>query len=449
MKQKVKADLAILGAGAAGMMAALCASKRGLRVAVFDPHYSKPNNLAISGGIFPNAGSYLQVQAGVVDSPERWLDDLRTFAPDSINERIAASVANQMPLVLNFLIDECNASIRFLDEIPAPGHSARRFHSLQNSSGHALHAWLRNQVEAQKSIVLFPDQGVALIVRDGRGYDLYIEGGERQLSATHLLLAGGGFGGSPSMVAEFIPEMTGAIHSGSATNDGSVIALARSWGAALAGMNGYQGQGHTNPNGRTRLGMSLPMLGAVMLNREARRFVREDIGPSGLAAHVLAQPEQVALEIFDAEIEQQLTQHSAYAEARAQGCIIQAGSLNELAASAGVPQAQLQVTMREAEDYASARSIDPLGRRTFAKLLQPPYRASWVTGSLAHTQGGLVTDGSGQVLNESGQVIERLFAAGGSAAGLSGGGGDGYLPGNGLSQSFGLAYAAIAAIAGG
>jgi len=83
-----------------------------------------------------------------------------------------------------------------------------------------------------------------------------------------------------------------------------------------ATMDGYQGQGHANPASKTRLRMSLPTLGAVMVSRDGHRFVREDIGPSALAARVLAQPGQVALEVFDATIEAQLTNHSAYVDAR-------------------------------------------------------------------------------------------------------------------------------------
>jgi len=213
-----------------------------------------------------------------------------------------------------------------------------------------------------------------------------------------------------------------------------------------ATMDGYQGQGHANPASKTRLRMSLPTLGAVMVSRDGHRFVREDIGPSALAARVLAQPGQVALEVFDATIEAQLTNHSAYVDARGREdrrCDTPAA----LAAATGVPAATLAQTLVDATRYAHA-AIDPLGRTEFARVLAPPYRASWVTGSLAHSQGGVVTDRAARVLDDAGEPLRGLFAAGGSAAGLSGPGGDAYLPGNGLAQSFGLAWLAVAFMAG-
>lgn len=434
-------DLAVLGAGAAGMMAALAAAHHGLRVALIDPHGAQPNNLAISGGLFPAAGSRLQSAAGVADAPEQWLADLRAFAGASVNERIASSVAHGLPQVVDFLLDRAQVPVRFLADVPAPGHSVVRFHSVTPASGAALSDALRAAVRRQPRVECHLDTG-ARVDRTHDGFELLLR--DERLAARRLMLAGGGFGASPALVSEFIAEMAGALHSGAPSNDGSVIALARAWGAALDGMDGYQGQGHTNPDGRTRLGMSIPTLGGILVNRDGQRFVREDIGPSALAARVLAQPGRVALEVFDAAIEARLGNHSAYAAAKAAGRIIEADSLDELARRTGVPGAALGDSIARAQRCASdpTGERDPLGRISFAHPLAPPYRASWVTGTLAHTQGGIVTDGDGRVLDAAGRPLPGLYAAGGCAAGLSGHGGDGYLPGNGLAQSFALALRA-------
>lgn len=433
-------DLAILGAGAAGMLAAMRASSHGLRVALFDPCWSQPNNLSLSGGLFPAAGSALQAAAGVADSPDNWLDDLRKFAGASCNERIAVAIAQALPSVAAFL-QEAQLPLRFLADVPAPGHSVERFHSVTPASGQALSAHLRDGLLRCSRLQVHADIGVTRVDRGEDGFILlHAEGRSR---SRYLLLAGGGFGGAPGMVAEFIPEMAGALHSGAASQDGSTIALARGWGAALGGMDGYQGQGHTHPDGRTRLGMSIPTLGGIMLNRAGMRFVREDIGPSALAAKVLAQAGQQALEIFDASIEQRLGNHSAYAAARAAGRVLEANDLETLAQRAQVPLAALRDSVHLAQLCAQGETSDPLGRTHFAQALEAPYRASWVTGSLAHTQGGILTDGDGRVLDLDHRPMDSVYAAGGCAAGLSGHGGDGYLPGNGLAQSFGLALRAV------
>lgn len=434
----LRADVAILGAGAAGMFVALAAEMRGLRVALLEPRADSPNNLAISGGLIPMAGSALQSAAGVQDSPEAWLADLRRFAPGMVNEHIAESVALALPGACDFLQARCAAPLRFLADMVAPGHGQRRFHSVQPASGQALHQCLRQAVRSAPGIAWF--DGSAEVERSGAGFVLHNpQGLFDDVQAAQLVLAGGGFGANADMVARYIPGMGGALHNGSATNDGSTIALGLRWGAELWGMDGYQGQGHTNPGGVTRLGMGIPSLGGIMVNRQGQRFVAEDIGPSALAPAVLAQSGGLALEIFDQAIEDQLGNHSAYQQALQAGCVLSAQTLPELAALAGIDPAALQRTLEEVTACARGQA-DRLGRRSFARVLAGPWKASWVTGALSHTQGGLLTDGHGAVLQEGGQRMAGVFAAGGCAAGLSGRGADGYLPGNGLAQAFGLGW---------
>lgn len=439
-------DVAVLGAGAAGMFVALAAQARGLRVAVFDPFLAGPNNFALSGGLFPAAGSRLQRAAGVSETPQDWLDDLRAYAAGMVNEHIAESVALALPQAVDFLVDEVGAPIRFLPDMVAPGHRTLRFHSVVPASGASFHAWFRAALGSQPRIRVVPR--AAAVQRAGAGFVLTVAGEPAErMETTQLVLAGGGFGANPAMVARYIPGMAGALHNGSATNDGSAIATGLGFGAQLWGMDGYQGQAHTNPGGVTRLGMSIPSLGGIMVNRQGRRFVREDLGPSALAPHVLGQPEGMALEVFDEGIESRLGNHSAYLQAREAGRVLGAASVRELAALAGVDAATLEATVAAVNRFAGGEQADPLGRPVFQRRLQPPFKASWVTGALSHTQGGLLTDAQGRVLDANEAPIPGLFAAGGCAAGLAGQGAEGYLPGNGLAQAFGLGWRVAQAIA--
>ena len=106
-----------------------------MRVAIFDPMWSTANNLAISGGLIPIAGSRLQREAGIggfagvvaVGSAR-----LRRFVGERKNCRL---VATALPALLDFLIDKLDAPIRFLADVPAPGHSAIRFHATTPASG--------------------------------------------------------------------------------------------------------------------------------------------------------------------------------------------------------------------------------------------------------------------------------------------------------------------------
>jgi fumarate reductase flavoprotein subunit len=352
-------------------------------------------------------------------------------------------VAQALPAATAFLVEGCQAPIGFLADVVAPGHSQKRFHCVTPASGAALHAWFRQACTHQPRIQ-WVDQR-AEVQRGPQGFEL--QAGAQQIRAAQLVLAGGGFGGNTEMVARFIPGMAGALHNGSATQDGSVLSLGLAWGAQLWGMDGYQGQGHTNPGGVTRLGMSIPTLGGVMVNRQGQRFVAEDMGPSALAPHVLAQPGGQALEVFDAAIEAQLGNHGAYQQALQAGCVLTHDSLEGLASLAGVNAQGLAQTLAQVAQLSQGQGQDALGRQRFVRVLSSPFKASWVTGALSHTQGGLLTRPDGAVLHQSGQVMPGVFAVGGCAAGLSGRGAEGYLPGNGLAQSFGLGWNVAQALA--
>jgi len=391
----MEADAVVVGAGAAGMMGALVAAQRGARVQLFEANLEGPSNLRVSGGLFTGAGTRWQREAGIQDEPALFARDIRAKAAGTANEEIVDVVARRCGEAIDFLADQCGFAIHLL-KIVAPGHAVSRLHATPGESGRELLALMRAAIDRQKRIYVVEKQ-----IRD-----------LDKFGATPILLATGGFAGSPKLLREFLPEVADALHIGAGPNDGCAIDWGRERGAALSTMEGYQGQGHVNPGGKTRLGMTLPRLGAILLNREGKRFVDEAIGPSELAAVVLAQPGGRALEVYDQRIHEAAISQGPYREAWEAGEVKVVDDLAEL----GLP---------------------PVAPENLAKFQRPLY-AAWVTGALAHTQGGLAVDRRARVVRADGSPLDGLYAAGGAAAGLAGRGGEGYLPGNGLAQSFAL-----------
>ncbi|HET9415559.1 MAG TPA: FAD-binding protein, partial [Pseudolabrys sp.] len=92
--------------------------------------------------------------------------------------------------------------------------------------------------------------------------------------------------------------------------------------------------------------------------------------------------------------------------------------------------------------------FDPFGRDFRSKSpLEAPYCGVKVTGALFHTQGGLVVDDEARVCRADGARLPNLFAAGGTACGVSGPSVWGYLSGNGLLAAVTLGRLAGAAAA--
>ena len=426
------ADAIVIGAGAGGLMGALAAAHAGAQVLLLERDLAGPSNLLVSGGLFPGAGTRFQREAGIQDDAETFARDVRAKAGDCTNEAIVDAVAKRLTDTVHFLADKAGLPIHVMSNIVAPGHRVARLHATPGESGRELHRMLREAVARQPRIRVVDSVEVTGLVREG---DLFrvLPSGQRARSA---LLATGGFAANRKLLEEFLPEMAAALHIGAGPNDGCAIVWGRQFGADVALMDGYQGQGHVNPGTGTRLGMALPGLGAFMVNREGRRFVREDVGPSELASFVLAQPGGVALEVFDRRIHDVVMRQGPYREAWNAGVVLAADDPAALARLAKIDPVAFTGTF---EAFARmARNGDPLGRKKFGPPLEPPLHAAWVTGALAHTQGGLAVDRRARVVRADGTPVEGLFAAGGAAAGLAGRGGEGYLPGNGLAQSFGL-----------
>jgi fumarate reductase flavoprotein subunit len=65
---------------------------------------------------------------------------------------------------------------------------------------------------------------------------------------------------------------------------------------------------------------------------------------------------------------------------------------------------------------------------------------AWVTHGVLTTQGGVVIDPCGRVLDAGGSPVPGLYAAGGTACGLAGPSSDGYSSGNGLLSAFGMGW---------
>ena len=427
------ADAVILGAGAAGMMGALAAAHGGASVLLLEKDLSGPSNLLVSGGLFPGAGTRWQREADLQDGASAFVRDIREKGGGTANESIVDAVARRCADAAHFLADVAGIPVHLSIGISAPGHSVARLHATPAESGRELHALLRAAVAREKRIEVLD----RVEVEDLSCEDTFhVKTRNKAWGCPAVLLATGGFAGNAALLEEFIPEVACAMHIGAGPNDGCAIAWGRALGAAVDQMGGYQGQGHVNPGRGTRLGMGLPLLGAFLVNREGRRFVREDVGPSELGALVLAQPGGVALEVFDRRIHDVAMRQGPYREAWAANCILVADGPAQLAAAAGLHSGFVGAY----EEFLGIvkNGGDPLGRTRFGPPLAAPLYASWVTGALAHTQGGLAVDARARVLRADGTAIEGLYASGGAAAGLAGRGGEGYLPGNGLAQSFAL-----------
>ncbi len=426
-------DAIIVGAGAAGLVAALRAARHGLRVVLLEGGDGHKSNLMASGGMFSAAGTRFQAAAWVADSAALWADDIARKTEGKFDPTIVEMVTSRSAAVAHFLADEVGIALHLVQGFSLAGHSVPRLHATAGESGRELGALLLDAAQKCPGIDWRPHSEATELEMRGEG----VTGVRTQaggLAAAAVILAAGGFAGNRAMLTEFAPDVDEAVNIGMGPNDGCGITWASELGAALAFMDSYQGQGHATVDGLGRLGPGLTTLGAIMVNREGAQFGGEAFGPSELAALVLAQPGGWAAEIFSARMHETALRMGPYREAVQRGVVLSAETPEVLAERLGIDAAGFARTLRQ-------------HNRAAAEPITPPIFGARVTGALAHTQGGVRVDRDAQVLRRDGTPISGLFAAGGVAAGISGRGASAYIPGNGLTHAFVLGMIAADAVA--
>lgn len=449
---EVEAQVLVVGAGAAGLVAALAAREAGAEVVVLERDPLPRGSTALSAGLIPAAGTRWQAAAGAEDTPELFARDILAKAENEPDPAAVARLANLSAPVLEWLADAHGLDFSLVDDFRYPGHSAYRMHGLPSRSGEALVDRLREAAEAADVSILTGAHATTLYATPDRrvtGVEIARPDGARErIGCGALVLACNGYGGNKDLVAKHIPQMRDALYFGHPGNQGDAVLWGEALGAATRHLGGHQGHGSVaHPHG-ILITWACIMEGGFQVNREGRRFADESHGYSEAAAGVIAQPGSVAWTIFDARIAGVARQFEDFRRAEAQGAVVEAPDVATLADRLGLPSDALAATLDEVERLKARGATDDLGRSfTGVAPLAPPYRAVRVTGALFHTQGGLVVDADARVLDTAGAALPNLFAAGGAACGISGAKASGYLSGNGLLTAVGWGYAAGAAAA--
>jgi fumarate reductase flavoprotein subunit len=221
------------------------------------------------------------------------------------------------------------------------------------------------------------------------------------------------------------------------------VRFAEGLGLALADMTGHQGHGSVAHPAGILISWAVIMEGGFQVNLFGERFWNESQGYSESAEAVLAQPEGIAFDVFDARIAGIARQFEDFRNAEAAGAILAADTPEALAQLMKVPVNEFAATFAAVEEAKRTGATDAFGRSwAGSKPLSAPLHAVRVTGTLFHTQGGIVVDGTARAVRVDGSLAPNLFAAGGAARGISGPGASGYLSGNGLMPALVLGRAA-------
>jgi fumarate reductase flavoprotein subunit len=435
MKSDYSVDVAVVGGGACGLLAALQAADAGAEsVAVFEKSTTQGCNTRFSSGSMTAGGTRWQRELGITDSPEQHAEDVLAVSGDAASADIVRAICRAAPEYVNWLADELGYPMELGVSMQRAGQSVPRIHiDKERRGGPLLVDTLRTQLERSQNIAFVdntPATGLLGSADGVTGIEVAETSGVKRVSAGDVILAADGFGASRDMMMRHCPEAAERPYAGVSTSTGDAISWGIELGAGVRNMGSVIGHGYMVLGFATRVDAAIPFYGGVIVNQDGDRFVTETaVGYSKLSGFIAQQPGNRALVIWDEPVMEVVHVSKVMRECAAAGAYKQYPDLGSAAKSTGIPAAKLEQACAGSESEEDPR-----------RALTAPYYAAWVTAGVISTQGGLEVDPRGRVQRSTGGAIPHLFAGGGTAAGLSGPQSTGYSSGNGLLSALGFGW---------
>ena len=420
-------DVIIIGAGGAGLAASITAAEAGARVLLVDADGKTGGSTALSGGVFYAAGTSLQRQAGVDDSAEalyRYYLHINQYKLDpALVRRLCFDAAPVFEWLISLGVDFPleNLYCSGVDKIRR-GHRAR-------GHGAEIAAALAARVSALGIDIALQTRVSELHMDGGRVAGIVVEG--VTVSAGAVVMATGGFGANPAMLAELYPtaaaEGDRAWYIGTPHAQGDGIAMGRGIGAGVTRPD--RGLLLLTPNFAKELETYLPPW-LMHVTHEGRRFVDESCEYSILAELLREQTGGECFAIFDEAARQASTAVPApnwsadrLAHFIANGPILRADTLPELARLAGIDAATLVTSATQMnEDAANGEDAHFFkDAKHLRPITTPPFHAVRIRPSIVCWTGtGLRIDPEARVLGTGDRPINGFFAAGEATGGMFG-----------------------------
>lgn len=465
----VEADVVVVGAGGAGMTAAITAAGEGKSVVVLESQSMVGgNSVRATGGM--NAaktvyqdenefGESAGVEKTLKTAAEKYADnETITALAKTVSEQWAAYQANPTgyfdsvelmeldtmiggkgindPELVETLCANSADAIDWLDEHGITLHnvssfggaSVKRIHRPVNAEGKTVSVGsymiplLQENCE-KAGVKMMLDTTATEILTDANGAAVGVKatgasGETVTVNAKAVVLATGGFGANLDMVVKYKPELKGFMTTNAPGIQGQGIEMAQAIGAATVDMDQIQIHPTVEANTAALITEGLRGDGAILINEEGKRFIDEVGTRDVVSAAEIAQTGSYSWLVVDQAMADASSVIQGYIK---KGYTVTGATYEELGKAMGVDAAAFAETMEKWNGYVEAKNDPDFGRTSFAnKLDTAPYYAIKVTAGVHHTMGGLKINANTEVLNEKGEVIPGLFAAGEVTGGVHG-----------------------------
>lgn len=417
-----QADIVVIGAGGAGMTAAIQAVQDGATdVVILEKMPVTGGNTTRSTGGLNAAGTSYQEADGVEDSVELFVEDTMKGGKELNDKELVTVMAENSAGAVDW-VNEIGGDLSVVGMFG--GASVKRIHRPTDTSavGPMLVKALNAKTEELGIPVLLETTAEKILVDDSgkvcgvTGTDK--DGQEFTIDCTAVVLATGGFGANSDMVVEYKPDLAGFCTTNHAGATGDGIAMAKELGAAFVDMEQIQTHPTVNPDTQTMYTEGVRGNGAILVNKEGKRFCNELETRDVVSAAILEQTDGECYLVFDQAVRESLAAIESYIKA---GIVTEADTPEALGEAIGIDGAALAETLKTYAGYKAAGKDEDFGRESMELALdRPKYYAALCAPAIHHTMGGVKINTKTEVLKEDGTAIPGLFAAGEVTGGVHG-----------------------------
>lgn len=442
--QTLNADIAIVGAGAAGQTAAIRASELGKKVVLLEKMPFAGGAAAVNGGTVVIQGSKIQKDAGVKDDSPAIMTEDYIKNGHNLNDRrmLALYVNNVGPMVdwaTTYAGMKLNTKAGFTNEAE---HSKPRVMRWIDGAQGATR-YFKAAVAKSGTKLLLGTPAKELIVKDGKVVGVKAQGSDGTfytINAPAVILTTGGFGANKGMLSG---NLKNALYYGVKSSNGEGHQMAMKIGAKTQMMD----LGKIYPNGmEVAPGIAKSTIwsnkaafednAGIMVNKAGKRVIseldtnhnikNEEVKQGGKLFILMDEPSYQAFltklsitGISKADMDKWLAQ-----DGKGYPIVVKADTIEAVANKAGVNGAELAKTVAKYNGFVKAGKDADFNRP--AKFMKKqvaavgPYYIVEQQPRFATTMGGVVTNDKLNVVDKNNKPIPGLFAAGELVGGAMG-----------------------------
>ena len=416
-------DIVIIGAGGAGLCASIEAKQKGVKnVILLEKMGVVGGNTTSATGGLNAAETRFQKELGIADSKESFYSDTMKGGYNLNDSNLVHEMVNKAPETVDWLV---SIGVDLTDVGKMAGSTNKRTHRPQGGAAVGAHmipvlesAAKTLGVDLRKNskvIDIISDNGSAagvVVQKDNQTYTI---------KAKAVIIATGGFGANSKMVESYVPSLVGFGTTNHKGATGDAFAWIEKFDGQLTQMDQIQTHPTVVPSNGVMITEAVRGNGAIMVNREGKRFGTEMATRDVMSANVLAQTGKTAYLVFDTSVRKSLKAIEGYIK---KGLLTEGQTPDELGEKLGMPTGSLAATISNYNTYVINGSDPEFGRKASEmprSLSEGPYFAVEVGPAIHHTMGGIKINTQAEVLNSKNQVIPGLYAAGEVTGGVHGG----------------------------